>query len=163
MPCFGLTQGYLPIVGFNYGAKRLDRVRRATLMAAGWAAALTTTAAGLFVLLPGLFVRPFAPEPELHALATRALRLFCLGLAPAGASVLFSAFFQGIGKGLPALVLTVARQLVFFLPALLVLPRLLGLDGVFLSQPLSDLMAFVITVIWVALQFRALGIPILRR
>ena len=163
MPCFGLTQGYLPIVGYNYGAGRLRRVRRVTLMAAGWATALTTTAAGLFILAPGLFVRLFAPDPELYALATRALRLFCLGLAPAGASVLFSAFFQGIGRGFPALVLTVARQLVFFLPALLVLPRFLALDGVFLSQPLSDLLAFVITAIWVAVQFRAMGLPALGR
>ena len=163
MPCFGLAQGYLPLVGYNHGAGHLRRVRRVTLIAAGWAAALTTTAAGLFVLAPGFFVQWFAPDPELHALATRALRLFCLGLAPAGASVLFSAFFQGIGRGFPALVLTVARQLVFFLPALLILPRLLGLDGVFFSQPVSDLLAFVITAIWVAVQLRALGVPVLGR
>lgn len=162
MPCFGLTQGYLPIVGYNFGAGNLDRVRRLTWMGAGWATALTTTAAALFVGFPGLFVRPFAPDPELYAIAVRALRLFCLGLAPAGASVLFSAFFQGIGRGLPALVLTAARQLLFFLPALMILPVILGLDGVFLSQPVSDLLAFAITVAWVVVQFRALGIPLLR-
>jgi len=163
MPCFGLTQGYLPLVGYNYGAGHLDRVRRVTLLAAGWAAALTTAASGLYVAFPGTFVRMFAPDPELRELAERALRLFCLGLAPAGASVLFSAFFQGIGRGLPALVLTVARQLLFLLPALLILPRYLSLDGVFLSQPVSDLLAFVVTAVWVAVQFKALGIPLLRR
>ena len=160
MPCFGLTQGYLPLVGYNFGAGDLARVRRVTLLAAGWSAALTTTAAGLFVAFPAWFVRPFAPDPELAALAAHALRLFCPGLAVAGASVLLSAFFQGIGRGFPALALTLARQAVIFLPALMILPRFYDLDGVFLAQPLSDVSSFFITVVWVAVEFRRLGIPL---
>ena len=163
MPVFGLNQGYLPLVGFNFGAGKLDRVRRVTLMAAGWATALTTVASGLFVLFPTFFVAPFAPDnPELEALASRSLRLFCLGLAPAGASVLLSAFFQGIGRGWPALVLSFARQLGFILPLVLILPGILGLDGLFLAQPLSDVAAFAITVGWTAITFRKLGIPVLK-
>ncbi len=163
MPCFGLTQGYLPLVGYNFGAGDLARVRRVTLLAAGWAAALTTTAAGVFVAFPAAVVAPFAPDPELAALAAHALRLFCPGLAVAGASVLLSAFFQGIGRGFPALALTLARQAVIFLPALMILPRFFALDGVFLAQPLSDVAAFVITVAWVSAEFRRLGIPVLKR
>ena len=163
MPCFGLTQGYLPLVGYNFGAGDLARVRRVTLLAAGWATALTATAAGAFVAFPTVFVAPFAPDPELAGLAAHALRLFCPGLAVAGASVLLSAFFQGIGRGFPALALTLARQAVIFLPALMILPRFYGLDGVFLAQPLSDAAAFVITVVWVMVEFRRLGIPLLKR
>lgn len=164
MPVFGLTQGYLPIVGFNFGADQLDRVRRVTLMAAGWATALTAFASGLFVLFPRFFAAPFAPDdPALEELATRSLRLFCLALAPAGASVLLSAFFQGIGRGMPALVLSFARQLGFILPLVLILPRFLGLDGLFLAQPLSDVAAFAITIAWALVQFRQLGIPVFRR
>ena len=109
---------------------------------------------------PAWFVRPFAPDPELAALAAHALRLFCPGLAVAGASVLLSAFFQGIGRGFPALALTLARQAVIFLPALMILPRFYDLDGVFLAQPLSDVSSFFITVVWVAVEFRRLGIPL---
>ena len=99
----------------------------------------------------------------LEELATRSLQLFCLALAPAGASVLLSTFFQAIGRGLPALILSFARQLGFILPLVLILPRFLGLDGLFLAQPLSDVAAFVITVVWALVQFRQLGIPVLRR
>ncbi len=164
MPVFGLTQGYLPIAGFNFGAEQLGRVRRVTLMAAGWATALTTVASGLFVMFPRVFAAPFAPgDPALEELATRSLQLFCLALAPAGASVLLSAFFQAIGRGMPALVLSFARQLGFILPGVLILPRFLGLDGLFLAQPLSDVAAFAITVAWALVQFRQLGIPVLPR
>ncbi len=164
MPVFGLTQGYLPIAGFNFGAGQLDRVRKVTLLAAGWATALTAVASGLFVAFPRFFAAPFAPgDPALEELATRSLQLFCLALAPAGASVLLSTFFQAIGRGLPALILSFARQLGFILPLVLILPRFLGLDGLFLAQPLSDVAAFVITVVWALVQFRQLGIPVLRR
>ncbi len=163
MPVFGLNQGYLPIVGYNFGAGQLDRVRRVTLLGVGWATALTTVASGLFVVFPRFFVAPFAPDdPALEDLASRSLQLFCLALAPAGASVLLSAFFQGIGRGMPALVLSFARQLGFILPAVLILPRFLGLDGLFLAQPLSDVAAFVITIAWTLVQFRQLGIPVFR-
>lgn len=163
MPCFGLTQGFLPLVGYNYGAGKMDRVRSVTLQAAGWATLVTTVACAVFVGFPEVMVRPFAPDPELAALSARALRFISLGLAPAGGVILFGAFFQGIGRGLPALVLSSSRQLLFFLPALLILPRLLDLDGLFLSQPVADFLSLFLAVAWISYQFRQLGIPIFRR
>ncbi len=162
MPVFGLTQGYLPLVSFNFGAGNLARVRRVTLLAAGWGLAATSLASAAFIGLPGLLVLPFAPDAELAALAARSLRLFSLGMAPAGAMILFSAFFQGIGRGLPALVLSSSRQLLFLLPALLILPRFLALDGLFLSQPVADILSLVLSVAWITYQFRRMGMPILR-
>lgn len=163
MPCFGLTQGFLPLVGFNFGAGKMDRVRRVTILAASWATAVTTVAFVLFVGIPHILVRPFAPDPELAELAARALRLVSLGLAPAGGVVLFSAFFQGIGRGFPALVLSSSRQLLFFVPALLVLPRIMDLDGLFLAQPFADLLSLALSVAWITYQFRQLGIPLFAR
>ncbi len=162
MPCFGLTQGFLPLVGYNFGARKMDRVRRVTLLAAGWATGITTVACVVFVAIPGVMVRPFAPDPELAELAARALRYISLGLAPAGGAVLFGGFFQGIGRGLPAVVLSSSRQLLFFLPALLILPRLWAVDGLFLSQPVADVLSLFLAVGWITYQFRQLGIPISR-
>jgi len=163
MPCFGITQGFLPIVGFNYGAKKKERVRKLTIMAAGWSTLVTATGCALYVGIPHILVKPFAPDPELAALSAKALRWLSMGLAPAGAVVLFSAFFQGIGKGFPALVISSARQLLFLLPTLLIFPRLWGLNGLFMSQPVADFLSVVLAAIWITYQFRVLGIPLFKR
>ncbi len=68
-------------------------------------------------------------------------------------------FFQGIGKGLPSLVLASARQIIFLIPAVLILPRLFGLTGLWMAHPAADVLSAVVTITWTIVEFRRQGIP----
>jgi Na+-driven multidrug efflux pump len=163
MPCIGITQGVLPLTGYNYGAGNLVRVRSIVRKGALAAGAITGFFSLLFVLFPGTFVRLFDPSPEFVALAGPGLRITSLMFAPVGASVVFSGFFQGIGRALPAMFLSLARQVIFFLPGLLILPRLFGLTGLWSAIPVADGLSIVASVVWTAVMFRKLGVPLFAR
>lgn len=160
MPCVGISQGVLPLVGYNYGAGNLDRVRAFVRAGALAAVAITGGFSLLFVLFPGTFVGLFNPRPEFIALAGPGLRITSLLFGPVGASVVFAAFFQGIGRALPAMFLSLARQVVSFLPGLLILPRLFGLTGLWSAIPVADGLSIIASLAWTAWMFRKLGVPL---
>ena len=160
MPCVGVSQGVLPLTGFNFGAGKLERVREIVRKGALAAGAITGFFSLLFVLFPGTFVGIFDPDPEFIAMAGPGLRITSLLFAPVGASVVFAAFFQGIGRALPAMFLSLARQVVFFLPGLLILPRLFGLTGMWCSIPVADGLSIIASLSWTAWMFRKLGVPL---
>jgi Na+-driven multidrug efflux pump len=161
MPCLGISQGVLPLAGYNFGARRLDRVREVVIKGALAAGAVTTGLAVLFVAFPRFFVSVFNREPDFVPLAARGLRIAALAYAPVGTTVVLAAFFQAVGRALPAMFLSLARQFIFYLPALLLLARLWGERGFWFAIPVSDLLATVATVIWTGAMFHRLGIPLL--
>lgn len=163
MPCIGIGQGVLPLVGYNYGARNLARVRSIVRTGALAAVAITGFFSLLFVLFPATFVGLFDPSPEFIRVAGPGLRITSLLFGPVGASVIFAGFFQGIGRALPAMFLSLARQVVFFLPGLLILPRLFGLTGLWGAIPVSDGLSFVASLAWTAWMFRRLGVPLFAR
>ena len=142
MPAIVIGQGLQPIVGFNYGARRFDRVLRSIKMSG-----IAATAIGLLVFLavylnPGATIRIFIDDKELIELGTHAARLvflvmYLIGLINIGATV-----FQSIGKALQAFLSTTTRSVLFLIPAILILPRFLGLDGVWWAFPITDFMTF---------------------
>jgi len=161
MPCIGISQGVLPLAGYNFGAGRLDRVREVVLKGTLAACAITTGFGLLFIAFPGLFVALFNREPAFLRLAAHGLRIAALAFAPVGAAVVFTAFFQAIGRALPAMFLSLARQFIFYLPALLLLARLFGENGFWFAIPVSDLLATAASIAWTAVTFHRLGIPLL--
>jgi Na+-driven multidrug efflux pump len=163
MPCIGISQGVLPLAGYNFGAARLDRVREIVLKGALAAGAITAGFSLLFIAFPGVFVSIFNREPGFLRLAAHGLRIASLGFAPVGAAVVATAFFQSIGRAVPAMLLSLARQFIFYLPALVLLARLFGVEGFWFAIPVSDLLATAASVIWTALMFRRLGIPVFGR
>ena len=160
MPCIGIGQGLLPLVGYNYGAGKLDRVRQVVRRGALAAVTITALSGLLYVALPGMFVALFNDDPEFRAMASAGLRIAALLFAPVGAAIVFTTFFQGIGRGLPAMVLALTRQLLFYLPALLILPRILGLTGFWAAIPISDGLAVAASLVWTTAAFRRLGFPL---
>lgn len=156
-PVFGITQGFLPIAGFNYGAEKLDRVRESIYIAIKYAAVLATVVFLGLMLFPGEIASLFlSSNPNLSAeeLATNA---FVLERTPSAMRWVFAAtpiiaiqligaaYFQSIGKAVPALLLTLTRQGFFFIPLILVLPNFLGELGVWISFPISDILATLVT------------------
>jgi putative MATE family efflux protein len=158
MPVVGINQGAQPIIGYNYGAQRFDRVK-ATLKYAAIAATAVTTAGFVVIrLFPTQLITMFdSQDAELIAFGTNALVVFMTFLPLIGFQVVGSGYFQAVGKPRQALILSLSRQVLILVPALLILPQFFQMGGVLISGPLSDLAASVLTGLWLFFELRDLN------
>jgi putative MATE family efflux protein len=154
MPIIGTSHGLLPIVGFSLGANLRERLWGAVRKTATWLAILMAVA----TLAVEIFTRPiisaFNNDPELLNLAVPGMRIFCSTFILIGPTIIFITTFQGLSKGKDAMLLSFARQLLFFLPGLYLLSYFFGLTGVWISMPVSDLLGFVTAAVWLAREYR---------
>ncbi len=158
MPIFGINQGAQPIIGYNYGARRFDRVKKTLELAILAATALTLLGFSVAMLFPVQVIRLFNGQDEaLLTLGIHAIRMSTVMLPVIGFQIVGASYFQAIGKPLEAMFLTLSRQVLLLIPAALILPRFFGLDGVWAAQPASDFGAFVITALCLLLESRRLG------
>lgn len=142
----GLTQGMQPIIGYNFGAKKLDRVISVVnqTIKAG-------VIIGFFGLVCGIFfsdiiVRPFNPSDVLAGEAARALKILTIMLPLSGLQMVVSNFFQSVGMPVKSVFLSLTRQFLFLVPALFVLSYFFKLDGVWFSIPVADFLSTVLAV-----------------
>ena len=160
MPSVGIGSGMLPLVGFNFGAGRLERVGEVVLKT-GIACSIWGLLSWLGIMLfPSQIISLFNSDPAFIEMGTTAIRVFSLLMFAVGVQIATTFFFQGIGKGLPSLVLSLSRGVIFLLPSILILPRLFGLIGLWATFPVADGLSILLTVFWVSIQFRKLGIPL---
>ncbi len=145
-PIFGITQGFLPIAGYNYGAQNWQRVRKSINISIAYSsimASLIFVAIFLFSdVIPAIFSKDIAVSDQTSV----ALRYVFMALPIIGVQLIGAAYFQAIGKALPALLLTLSRQGLFFIPLLFLLPPHFGILGVWMAFPLADLCSTVVTV-----------------
>ena len=145
-PIFGITQGFLPIAGFNYGAQEWDRVQLVIKISLKYAT-LLATAIGLVVFIFAEYIPYlFSKENVVIAQTPLALRYVFAALPVIGVQLIGAAYFQAVGKALPALLLTLSRQGLFFIPLLYILPNFFGINGIWLAFPLSDVLSMLVTV-----------------
>lgn len=154
MVVLGLTQGMQPIVGYNYGAKRHDRVKSALKLTIFWATVVTTLGFLICEFMPGTVARAFTSEPELIEHASWAMRVMSIFMPIIGFQLVTTNFFQSIGKVKRSIFLSLTRQVMLLIPLLLILPLFLGENGVWYSMPVSDVIAAMLTVIMLVIQFR---------
>ena len=154
MPMWGASQGLLPIVGFNFGSRRWDRLWRAVKLASGGLMLVTGVALVPLQIFAPELISIFSDDPELMVIAVPAMRIFLSTLIIVGPSILFITTFQGLSKGKEALVLSLIRQFIFFVPSLFLLPRILGINGVWLSVPISDTLAFIVSGLWLFREYK---------
>ncbi len=143
MVVLGLTQGMQPIIGYNYGAKKIDRVKRTLKYGLVIGGAVTTFGMVVALFVPGFVARLFTDDATLTAMAVNGLRIATLAFPLVGVQIVISNFFQSMGMAKLSIFLSMTRQLLFLVPALLILPRFCGLDGIWYSLPLADALAFV--------------------
>jgi putative MATE family efflux protein len=156
MPLFGIVQGMQPIVGYNYGARKLDRVTHAVKLSIIVATIYATTTSLLAQAFPTFVIGLFSEEPELIEKGTLALR-FVIAMVPLiGIQIVGAALFQALGKALPSLILTLSREILLFIPFVLILPSFLGLTGIWLAFPLADLFAILFTIVFLKKEMRRL-------
>jgi len=147
LPLIGINMGAQPIIGFNYGARQYARVIE-TLKDAVIAATIITTAGfALLELFPRQMLAAFTSDASIINIGTHGMRLILLMLPVIGLQVVGGNLFQAIGKGRIALILALLRQVVFLIPALLILPRFWHLNGIWVSAPIADGLATIITVL----------------
>jgi len=139
----GVGQGYQPVLGYNYGAGRNDRVRAAFSFTFKFSIAIAfACAAGIFAAAPAIMEFFLKSDPEVVRIGTMALRAQCLAIPLVPMGMMANMTFQGIGKSWTATLLSAARQGYFFIPFILTLPGIFGLSGVQVSQALADFCTF---------------------
>ena len=162
MVVLGLSQGMQPIVGYNYGAKKYDRVRKILFMTMAWGTAITTLGFVVCELFPREVVRLFVSEDgsgdatTLIEATVHGMRVLLLMFPVVGFSIIVGNFFQFIGKAKRAIILSITRQMLFIVPLLLILPRYWGSDGVWYSIPIADAGATLLAAALLIYQLRKL-------
>jgi putative MATE family efflux protein len=144
-PVLGVTQGFLPIAGYNYGAHKFPRVRESINKAIKYAGLLALVIFILIMAFPEAIVSVFTTDEVILAETPSAMRCVFLAIPIIAIQLIGSAYFQAIGKATPALLLTLTRQGFFFIPLILILPNFFGELGVWISFPIADLLSTIVT------------------
>jgi len=142
----GIGQGYQPVLGYNYSAKRYDRVRKAYIFTLVFATAMMSVFAAVCAVVAPFIMRAFLSSPEAVEIGTLALRLQCVCMPLLPLNFMAGLTYQVVGNKALAALLSCSRQGLFYVPAVLILPWAIGLPGVQSSQAVSDFLAFVFAV-----------------
>ncbi len=159
MPVIGISQGMQPIVGYNFGARRFDRVKK-TLFLANIAATVMSVVFFIFIqLFPEYIFRLFISnsDSDIIPVGVSAIRRFMILLPCVGAMVLTGNYFQFTGRPKVSLALTIIRQVGFLIPSLLILPEYLGLNGIWYAMPTSDGGALLLTFFFFVRELKQLN------
>ena len=154
----GICQGMQPIIGYNYGAGLHSRLRKVFWLAVTWGTAICTIGCIVGLTLSRMIARAFTTDEALIDVTSRAFSLAMLAFWVVGFQVVATTFFQSIGKAGKSIFLSLTRQVLFLIPLLLWLPRLMQLDGIWMSFPISDLLATIVTALMIIWQFRHLKV-----
>jgi len=146
MPVFGIAQGFQPIAGYNFGAKRYDKVKDVFWKAAVASTYISFSGFILFFFFSRFFISFFTNNRALIEISVSAMRLGVLALYLVGFQVIGATFFQAVGKSIPALILSLSRQIVIYVPVLFILSHYFGLTGVWLTSTVADILSFIITI-----------------
>ena len=145
----GIAVGAQPIIGFNYGDKNYKRVLEAYKIAIKTALAVTFVGTIIFQVFPQVVINLFGQENELYnEFAQRCFRIYLMFLMLNGVQIVSSIFFQSIGKAIKSAIMSLSRQILFLVPALIILPMFFGLDGILYAGPTADSLAFLITILF---------------
>jgi putative MATE family efflux protein len=158
MPLIGIAQGFQPIAGYNYGARNLSRVREAVRIANVVAISIAMFYFALVMIFPRTIFAVFTADAALIEVGSRAMRIVLIAIPLLGAQIIGAVFFQAVGKAIPALVLSMSRQIILLIPFVLILPRFFGVTGVWAAFPAADVIATAGTLLWLAVEMRRLHI-----
>jgi putative MATE family efflux protein len=160
MPIIGAAQGYMPIAGYNFGARDLTRVKKAFWTAIYMVSIFCVLGWVLIQLYPAFFVKIFSKDPAVIIEGISSLRIINVLLPLVGFQVIGSVTYQAIGKGLAGFILSIARQVLVFLPVMVIFQALFGLPGIFLAFPAADLGVSMLTAFWLRNTFHRFDIKI---
>lgn len=157
MPAMGITQGAQPIMGYNHGAGDFKRVKATLGLSIIGSTSVITLGLIVSKIWPAQLIRLFNDKSELVAMGVYAMDIFFKFIPLVGLQMLSTSYFQAVGKPNQATILGLSRQIIIFIPLLIILPYFWGLNGVWWSAPFSDLGAFILTGGWLWVEFRRLN------
>lgn len=154
MPIFGISQGVQPILGYNFGAKNYERVIE--VMKLGTYAATFVSIIGFAVtqLFSTQIIRLFNDNPELITIGASGLKISLVMLPIIGFQIIGANYFQAAGKAGYAIFLSMSRQVIILIPTIIILPRFLGLEGVWMAMPVADIASSLLTGTYLWLEFQ---------
>jgi len=147
MVIIGLNQGTQPIIGFNFGAKKYDRMFKTLKYSIYIATVITTLGFAIGTFLPNVMASLFTRDLALQAIAAKALRISVMMFPLIGFMIVVTNFFQSIGKAKISIFLSLTRQFLFLIPSLLILPPIFGITGAWAAMPVSDGLATIVSAI----------------
>ncbi|MGP1507524.1 MAG: MATE family efflux transporter [Sphaerochaeta sp.] len=146
MPVFGMNSGLMPILGFNYGAKKRARMMRAMKLALIFAFSFMTIGAVVFIFFPDFLLGLFNASDTLKSIGEVALRRTAITFPFAAISIILGALFQAMGDGYFSMITSIVRQIVFLVPSAWILGKLFGLDAVWFSYMVAEVFALALTI-----------------
>jgi len=157
MPIFGLNQGLQPIVGYNYGAQRFDRVRKAYRMAVLLATGICVVGFIIIMLFTSDIIGLFnSYDKALISNGVHAMRILIMAMPLAGYQIVTTSYFQAIGKAGKSVILTLSRNGLIIIPLLYILPNFFLLDGIWMTAPLSDFGSGALALVFFAFEIKRL-------
>ena len=144
-PVYGITQGFLPIAGYNFGAKNFERVKEVIYLAIKYASFFATLVFLVLMIFPEEITKVFTSDVDVIRETPAAMRWVFLATPIIAIQLIGAAYFQGIGKAKTGLILALLRQGILFVPLILILPLFFGEMGAWISFPISDILATIIT------------------
>lgn len=159
---FGFLKGFQPFAGYNYGAKKYERLKKSIRLCMIWSTAFCIFAAIVLFIFADPVMSLFGTDVKMIDLAAKALRLNAVLFITFGFQMVYASLYLAIGKSLVGSILSLSRQGIFFFPLVFALPHLLGLTGVIWVQPMADLLTTILTVIFAVKINRALSAEVER-
>jgi len=145
MPMFGIIQGMQPIVGFNYGARKSDRVKQAISLSLKITTMMALISFVILFVFAGTFMRIFSTDVELLSLGTHAMRIIIIFMVTMGLQVVSAGMYQAMGRAWASFIMSSLRQVIFLIPLVIILPFFFHLEGVWYAFPVADFAAFVVS------------------
>lgn len=155
MPVFGLNNGIIPITAYNFGAARMDRVRKATKLGVLTAVCIMTVGFVLFEAVPGVLLGLFSPSEEMMEIGVVALRVIAIHFPVAGFCIVAGSVCQALGKPVYSLINSICRQLVVLLPAAWLLAQTGNLTLVWFSFPIAEVASMILSTIFLRRTLRS--------
>jgi Na+-driven multidrug efflux pump len=156
MPIFGVNQGFMPIAGYNYGAGSIKRVLSSIRVANYAATAMSVVSFFVMILFSRQLISLFSTDPELIEIGVHGLRIVALAFPLIGFQVIGSGLYQALGKAKGALILAMARQVLFLIPFVFLFPLIWNLTGIWAAFPASDILGAILTAVMIIIQIRRL-------
>lgn len=154
----GIAAGSQPIIGYNYGAQNFNRVKKTLKYVLGISLIISTIAFGLFQLIPEKLISIFGSEgAEYTKFACMSFRIYLMLCIFNGIQIPSGIFFQAIGKSIKSVILSLSRQIAILIPAMIILGKLYGINGILYAGPVADGTAFIISSILLAIEIKTLG------
>ena len=144
-PIYGITQGFIPIAGYNYGASQYTRVKESIFTAIKYASILASIVFISLMVFPEVITQWFTTDAEVIRVTPTNMRWAFAAVPILALQLIGAAYFQAVGKALPALLLTLTRQAIFFIPLMYILPLYFGELGIWIAFPISDVLSTIVT------------------